>query len=70
MQTIVSQESVLEFNLVYKNVCLNILRQKLQKLETANFDEILSNLHFLSISLTWITIFEKKFRSIICPQIS
>ena len=32
--------SFLEFYLVYKNVCLKFLRQKLQKLEIGNFDKI------------------------------
>ena len=49
MQKNVSWESSFEFYLAYKNVCLNFLRQNLQKLEIVNFDEISSNLPFFSI---------------------
>ena len=68
MQTMVSQESFLEFSLVYKNVCLNILRQRLQKLETVNFDEIISNLHILSIFTNLDNYFRKHFGQSFAPK--
>ena len=49
IQKFASYKSFLEFYLVYKNVCLKFLRQKLQKLEIVNFDKISSHFYCLLI---------------------
>ena len=63
-------KNFLEFYLVYKNVCLKFLRQKLQKLEIGIFDKISPNFHFFFYFHKVEKIVLKNFRSIICPQIS
>ena len=49
IQKIVSYKRFLEFYLVYKNVRLKFLRQKIQKLEIENFVTISSNFPFFLI---------------------
>ena len=63
---VVSWEKFLEFLVVFKNVRLKVLRQKLQKLESVLFDKIYTTSHFFSIFKK----LKNNSRKIFSPQVS